>query len=221
MPVSYQHKLIYIHIPKCGGTTIESILKINSTEGFFSYYKTIDTGIIVEKNKFCNLVDYNNCINKTPQHFTYRELKRVLPKVVFEKYNKFAIVRNPYSRLVSDYYFIKNYLKLKDYTFEQLVNQLALVQEERVDKFDGHLEPQYTYLVDDDNIIKNVKIFYYEEIGKCFEFLKGVINFTEIPHLRKTVYTKPYQEYYTSDLQEKVYNFYKEDFLQFNYKFNL
>lgn len=225
MPVCYKHKLIFIHIPKCAGSTIEKILNLNNLENFYSVHKTINTGIVVEKNKFNTLSEYYNCGYKTPQHLTLRELKRVLPKIYFNSYKKFTVVRNPYSRFVSDFCYSNYYPSyaqtLQGYTFEQFVEQLKLPETERIKKFDGHLEPQYTYLIDDNNLIQDIEIYYYEELNTCFNYLKTITDCADIPHLLKTVYGKPYQEYYTSDLQEKVYDFYKEDFLQFNYKFNL
>ena len=222
MPINYAHKVIFIHIPKCAGSTVEDILKTDIIETYYSIHKAKNTGIIVERNKFNNIFDYNNCVCKTPQHFTYRELKRSLPKSIFANYYKFTIVRNPYSRIVSDYHFVINYYKdLQNYTFEQFLEKLTLPQFERINYFDGHLEPQYTYLIDDDNSIKDMQIFNYENLNECFIYLKNLTGVAEIPHLRKTTYSKPYQEYFTSFTQEKVYNFYKEDFLRFNYKFNI
>ena len=50
-------------------------------------------------------------------------------------------------------------------------------------------------------------------------FLTEVTGDKNMPHLRKTSNRKPYEEYYTQELKEIVYNFYREDFINFNYSF--
>jgi hypothetical protein len=47
--------------------------------------------------------------------------------------------------------------------------------------------------------------------------LKQYSPVTIVPHANKREYAKPYMEYYTPELLEKVQKFYMEDFTNFNY----
>lgn len=240
MPVSYKHKLIHIHIPKCAGSTIEGILDIDTIEEYYCMAPAKQTGLAISKNKFLSIEDYKKCVSKVPQHFTYLELKQVLPAETFGTYKKFTVIRHPFTRIVSGFHFIMNvkFNELKQparreteeakkswieinkiNTFQDYVNWLDKPGLDRIAIFAGHFETQTSYLINENNIIaQDVTIFKYEDLNECFNFLKQITGFAEIPHLRKSHINKTWQDYKTPKLEEKIYNFYKEDFLNFDYK---
>ena len=75
-------KLIFIHIPKNAGTSIESIFK--------------------------PYIRLNNLVDR---HAPINDIKSKLPSI-YKKYTKFAVVRNPYDRATSYYSYLKEYNKL-------------------------------------------------------------------------------------------------------------
>lgn len=240
MPVSYKHKLIFIHIPKCAGSTIESIIDTDTIEEFYCMAPAKRTGLVINKNKFLSIDLYNSCVSKVLQHFTYGELQQILPADIFSTFKKFTIVRHPFTRIVSGYHFIMNlrYNELKKpvqrdteeakkswieinkiNTFQDYINWLDKPGLDRIAIFAGHFETQTSYLTDkNNNIAQDITIFKYENLDICFDYLKTIFTFTEIPHLRKSVFHETWQNYKTPELEKKIYNFYKEDFLNFNYK---
>lgn len=241
MPVSYKYKLIYVHIPKCAGSTIEILIDTNTIEEYFNLAPARHTGLVFSKDRFLSEEAYNKCVCKVPQHFTYRELQCVLSKNIFNTYTKFSTVRHPYTRIVSGYHFIlnvKNNAKKtpitdgysdetkknleeinKLNTFNDYVSWLDRPSLNRISAFAGHFETQTSYLINNYNTIaQDITIFKYENLHDCFNFLKPITNFTEIPHARKSIINKTWQDYKTPELEEKIYNFYKEDFLNFDYK---
>lgn len=240
MPVSYKYKLIHIHIPKCAGSTIESILDIDTIEEYYCMAPAKRTGLVINKNKFVSVEDYNKCVSKVPQHFTYLEMQQVLPAAIFNTFKKFTIIRHPFTRIVSDFHHIMNvkHNELKKpvqreaeetkkswfeinkiFNFQDYISWLDKPELDRIAIFAGHFETQTSYLLNKNyNIAQDVVIFKYENLNECFEFLKPIVNFTEIPHSRKSIFNETWQDYKTPELQEKIYNFYKEDFLNFDYK---
>ena len=72
----------FIHIPKTAGTSVEQFIKDNG------------------KNEI-NYLGVQN--NRSMHHYTALELKKLEPHI-FDIYYKFSIVRNPYDRLLSEYY---------------------------------------------------------------------------------------------------------------------
>jgi hypothetical protein len=74
--ISHEQKIIFIHLPKCGGTTIEVALT--------------DTGW--QKGELY-----------AQQHLTARETRDLYGEKVFANYHKFAVVRNTWDLLVSHY----------------------------------------------------------------------------------------------------------------------
>ena len=216
MPISYKLNTIFVHIPKTGGSSIERALDTVLEDQFYSPDRAKNINLPFICNKL-NPSEYEQCINRCPQHFTLNQLKTILPETIYTNFYKFTIVRNPYDRLVSEFYFRKNiYNTVKDPNsnfpiFKKLIDCLELPQLERIINFDAHLEPQYTFINEDIN-----DIFYFEKIQECFDKLK-----TKNIHILKSNNRKPYQEYYTKELQDKVYAFYLEDFIKFGYNYNM
>ena len=208
MPINRYYKTLFVHIPKCAGTSIEKILDMSTLNEYFSHKRIHSNRMQIPVEKF-NEEEYTNCVNKTPQHMTYSEMCKVIDNI--DSLFKFSIVRNPYSRLVSQYEYSKSFIKDAD-TFANLINCLDYKNATRIKLFDGHLETQTSYLENFDG-----KIYRFENIQECIDDLKQYSPVTIIPHANKREYTKPYMEYYTPELLEKVQKFYTEDFINFNY----
>lgn len=218
MPILHNKKLIFIHIPKTGGTSIERVIDMQTVEKFFCYQRC---GVCMPKilDKFC-IKEHNKIKYTTPQHLTALQLKTVLGDTVFNKYQKFTIVRNPFDRLVGEYCYIKqtvnpHFVQYQDLNFVQFVKRcLNLPNMARHILFDNHFTPQ-TEFIKPFKPNKKFIVFKFEEIAKVFEWL-GV----EPMHLRQSDDRKPWQEYYTPELMQLVFNFYKQDFDNFNYPYN-
>lgn len=204
MPYSNSYNLFFIHIPKTAGTTIEKALDIQKFECLYSEIR--------ESNK-----------RTTPQHFSLKEIEKIMGDKLND-YDLFTIVRNPFDRIVSEYYHVKyNYLttNYKDLCFDKFVeNILNMDSEKRVWIFDGHMEPQSSFLNGVNNHL--VKIFKYENLDEVFSWLKTKTGKPlDFGHERKSS-RKYYKEYFTNqNTIQKVIEFYKKDFELFSYDTNI
>jgi hypothetical protein len=86
MPI-FNNEITFIHIPKCGGTSIEKFLQHNG----YKMKLFTSTGSI-----FIN--------GHTPQHCTFKELEEL--NLLTDKV--FTIIRPEIDRVVSEYFYIKN-----------------------------------------------------------------------------------------------------------------
>lgn len=219
MPISHEHKIIFIHVPKCAGTTIEDIFGMRT---FDNFYCEIITNDVLKKIPYENFTDeeYRNCAVKNMQHYTFRELSKVLKKDILNTYKKIAVVRNPYDRLVSEYHFCELGIK-KGKTFEEFVEiNLKLEPYLRNWLFDGHLETQTSFLMNDAGNFNSIdKIYRFEGLNACLEELKIIANNFTNYHGWKSV-RKETEYYYNEKLKKAVFDFYKEDFINFNYPVN-
>src|SRR3989338_5883908 len=88
MPIYHKHRLIHVHIPKTGGTSIEKYLghKFNIKQSYpeFLWGRDQEKKVIMH-------------------HLNCQQILEYVDRGVFDSYLKFAIVRNPYDRLVSEY----------------------------------------------------------------------------------------------------------------------
>lgn len=223
MPISYQYKTIFIHIPKCAGTSVEKILGMAAEEEFFSHDRIyFMKEIVVDRSKFTS-DEYMRCVSKTPQHLSFMELKKILPPTVFDGFKKFTIVRNPFSRVVSElkYNLTNNSLPdIKD--FSSILKYLNEDKFIKTHRFDGHLDTQTSFLINDSGELDpSIKIFKFENINECFDELYKISPIKRPIHARKNMGAEDYKEYYTQEFADIVREYYKEDFINFNYSMDL
>ena len=98
--ISLQHKVIFIHIPKCAGQSIE--------ETFLN-----DIGLDWENSRylfgcFKKPPEWNNLLPERLAHLTAKEVVdfNFLPFKQFQEFYKFAVVRDPIDRLISTWKYL-------------------------------------------------------------------------------------------------------------------
>lgn len=198
MVVCHEKKCIFIHIPKTAGTSIEQFIRDNG------------------KN---NLLFIGVRNNRSLQHLTANELKIMIP-YIYKKYYKFSIVRNPYDKLLSEYYWnpsinigYKSGKSKKDF----LKNVTEIVQNQKYfnNIYNDHFIPQYNFLFYNNKLLVN-QLFKYEDLEWVSIFLKKKLKITRnFPYLNKNDIEK---EGWNDDEKEIIYNLYKNDFLYFGYQ---
>lgn len=108
-----EKKIIFVHLPKNGGTYIQHILLRNY--GFPAYnYLSYDYKSSVFSYKDLPLVKY----------FSRDDILEIVGVENLSEYKKFTIVRNPYRRFISGFEFMKEkgYIK-RHITFEEFIEQ--------------------------------------------------------------------------------------------------
>ena len=102
--ISHDKKCIFIHIPKCGGTSIEDVIwpkDQGRTEN------DLWMGFV---NRFENKYQTGGL-----QHLLARQVREEVGPDVFSDYYKFAFVRNPWDRIVSQFAYMQQRPDLMDY----------------------------------------------------------------------------------------------------------
>ncbi len=208
MPYYKDINLLFIHIPKTGGTSLEQYLQKKSIQTLYSVFNS--SNVLFEKFKL-----------KTPslQHLTYKEIleyKDMLNVDFDEKLKIITIVRNPYDRIISDLF------------FNDLINENSIAPQvyEVIQKYiyqdyydhDNHNKPHYEFLIDDNNsIIPNIAIFKTETLTP--DLIKyGYDDFNLNFHSnKKNIKKDKYANYLNNDSIKLINDFYKKDFELFNY----
>lgn len=204
MPISDKHKVIFIHIPKTGGTTIEKMLDIpvGKSSLFLSRYEA--------KNK------------PAYQHYTYEQLKDVIPAEKFNSYEKITFVRNPWDKLVSAYFWNKrgfqNFSDFVDFV-ESTFQRFSL---DEIFKYPGynkwfisHILPQYLYVGPD------VTVYKFENFQTELPKLLKKYNIEgNLRHDHKKDH-QHYSKYYDDRTKDIVSKVYAKDISLFNYVFEL
>jgi len=148
-------KLKFVHITKCAGVNIEDI---NTEKEWGRFDKEIE--------RMFKSVDYR----LWPfWHVPFQYLRKEQLDEMLKKYDLFTVVRNPYDRIISEYYCkwvgpgpngVLNESKNID-EFNRFIRSRLLDVKQKMkknEKIHQHYTPQYYYVVDKEgnNIIKNV-----------------------------------------------------------------
>ena len=91
--ISFPLETIFVHVPRCAGTSVERAIWLNKSD------RTLE-------NLWGNVFDGQSNPLQTGgmQHLTATHIRGLYP-IEFEKFWKFSIVRNPFDRIVSQYYY--------------------------------------------------------------------------------------------------------------------
>lgn len=160
-------------------------------------------------------------------HVTYRWYKdRNADK--FNKYFKFAIVRNPWDRLVSTYFYLKKggnnamdeYWAKKHiykYTdFDTFVKEW--VTEKNVDSW-MHFMPQHKYIYNERDELQVDYVARFENLSDDFKVIAKRLNSNkELPRVNVSKRTH-YKDYYTEETKAIVAQVYSKDIELFDYTF--
>ena len=213
MPICHDKKVIFIHVPRTGGSSIEKYLDIPRTVPNFC----------------CNIMNtsiyYKNC-RYAMTHVPAQVMRKFFPEH-YEKYYKFAFVRNPYERVVSEYF----WLMKKD------ENQGKQIDPGSVEKFSKWLFKYYTVapkdlfgfrdhhctqkhlLCDEGGKLMVDDVFRYENYNDGVQKIKTVLNISkaEIPWVNFSKYGIDKKIMLTDENKEFIYKIHQEDFLTFGY----
>ena len=198
-----EKKLLFVHIPKCGGSTVEHKLNLQNGKNGFRLIKNINS-------------------TKAMHHFSIEEYKNFFNETRYNNFNKLTIVRNPYSKFISEYYYFKRKKKglLKDISLEDFLIYTEKLHENNFSNteynlYNDHFYTQSSFLYDNKSInIDNIfKLENFNEIKKYID--ENYPNEKKWKHLDKNNIKKKIE---LSDVQKKrVYQLFKEDFINFNY----
>lgn len=200
MPYYSDINTLFIHIPKTGGTSLETYLKKKSTQELFTD-KPYNNKLIYPYN------------NYSLQHQTYRTLYyyRELLNIDFNDDLKIVtIVRNPYTRSISDLFWRKsiNINSTKNEVYEQLRYNIMM-------NYDNHTLQQYKFICDEKKVINKISIFKTETLTNDLHKY-GYTNF-ETKLNTSDLSIVNYMDYLNNDSIQLINNYYYMDFELFNY----
>ncbi len=213
MPLSRQYNALYIHIPKTGGTFItNNVLRMGNKagkekgQGEYNFFGT--TGNI----------EYT--------HATAPEIKDIIGDS-FNSYYSFAFVRNPFDKLISEYFYLtrqknahKGFINIS--SFKNFINELH----EKFHSMDtlpqyqiNHYTPQYKFILDNNDKIMVNYVGRFENFTSDIKNIMKTLNIN-VPIIKlNTTNHKHYKHYYDKESIKMVEEMYHKDLEIFNYEF--
>tara|TARA_Y100000389_G_C17453088_1_gene516151 strand:- start:1101 stop:1757 length:657 start_codon:yes stop_codon:yes gene_type:complete len=216
MPYYKSKNVLFIHIPKTGGSGIELAISdsFNKAKGTTSLY-TFDWETKNKKGEYpYNILDYPyNTISLQHQYYSTLYKYRDKLGINFNNIKIFSIVRNPYDRIISDLFYLK---KIDiDFTAEQ-VYKVIRYNYLNIPNLDNHNVPQYKFITDDNcQLISNIKIFKCEQLNYSNDEINKFLGFNI--NIKKGI-NKNYSRFLNKDSILLINKFYRKDFELFDYK---
>jgi hypothetical protein len=162
------------------------------------------------------------------RHVPYFEYERINPRK-FKRFFKFAFVRNPWDRVVSTYFFLKkggvNEMdrRFAAENFAGYDNFASFVEgwlNERNIWSWIHFKPQHHFICDANLRVRMDFVGRTETIDADFLHICQRLGVpAELTWTNRGDH-RPYSEYYTEDLRERVAAVYAEDIVTFGYQFD-
>lgn len=216
--IMHQHKSIFIHINKAGGTTVENLLAPFEESRIIKkiYRGTIRRVSFLNRFKGFSIagVDFFH------PHASALDIRSVIGKERFAAYFKFAIVRNPWDIEVSRYFFARKATAHKLYS---LANSLSFKEFLKWRESKGMRSRQIVKVCDEDENIIVDQIIRIEMLEKE---LPGLLNERfglpiqgMLPRLNVSQSRTSYREYYDRESIQIVERLNSKDIERFGYSF--
>lgn len=190
------------------------------------YYKCIF--IHIPKNAGLS-VCYTLFGNTGGSHRKIVDYKQIFSPNTFKRYYKFTFVRNPWDRVVSTFFFLKNggitekdrlwaEKHLAPFTTFQDFTKNWLTEENINNSL--HFQHQHIFLEDENGNLAVDFIGRFENIDEDFKKVTAALNMNRVLKKTNTSERKEnYRDYFDLETQKIVENVYQKDIQLFNYKF--
>lgn len=205
--ISHKYKFAFLHLPKCAGSTImKSFGRCWNDKRYKNGHPHLTT---------------------TDTHYSLHRSDTIRVDLDINEYKLFTFVRNPYSRIVSAFFYLRdtnlryrqdrhyrNTHNLQEMNFSEFVKEKLLIA--KYPHFDGIV----------DKYIKSEDLEKFDFIGKTenmqtdCDLVCDIIKRPKriLPHDNKSEH-KHYTEYYDDESRKIVANIYAKDIEYFDYEF--
>jgi hypothetical protein len=203
--VSHRYKFIYIKNIKVAGTSVESFFEKFCVDPSKKYYFNHKANENISKYGIIG-ARLGGTGNKWRSHKPASNIKKDLGQQMFNKYFKFCVIRNPYDKMVSWYFWKKSKLSFKNFCKNNNCNNMKIHTINNTPVCDFYI--RFENLQEDIiNICKKLGITDY------------VID--TLPEYKSSTKRskKNYREYYDEETRQIVFNKHRKEFEMFGYKF--
>ncbi len=226
--ISHKHKFIFIHVPKCAGTSIERQfghidLYDNRNKQDHRTIRMIENPVFLSdilqsrdnmKEYFKRWVHNFRIVSSNPNN------RITVSSSQYENYFKFTIIRNPFDRTFSCY---KGIMRDQIHLAERGITNKSLSFRDYVINFlykDPLLRSQLYYI---ENNKQRIPMDFIVRFEKLDEDMKEVYKRIGVPYQPLPHELKgggfDYKGYYDDEIKELVHDYYRKEIELFSYEF--
>lgn len=214
--ISNTYGFVFIHIPKTAGTTVSVML------GPLTRWNDISLGGTEYGENIADLYRKRFGIGK---HTRISQIKNVIGDSTFDKFYKFAFVRDPYTRAYSMFRHLKKWRawsgsEIMD-TFDDFASFLNSPFFLEGSGPDDIFVPQFRWLCNEEGELLTNYIGRLEAINDAFSHLKKILSlpveFRDLPVKNQSSEPTDYLSAYSAESAKIVRKLYQRDFELFSY----
>jgi chondroitin 4-sulfotransferase 11 len=200
---SPRYNCAFIHVPKTGGSSVRAVF------------------IKLQQRGLDNPYFFN--------HQTALEHYQSNPVLYWEMFS-FAVIRNPWDRMVSWYTmpkggkwssFLDHQAKLGLSFIDWVVFMYVRIRQQRLDNREHLYREQVDYITDNDGRVMVDQVCRFEKLNEHWDAVCAAIGLPDgkLQHYAKSEGRRPYREYYDEKTMQLVAEMYANDVDQFGYTF--
>ncbi len=157
---------------------------------------------------------------KRHDHRTAKKYITQNGKDIFNKMNSFAVIRNPWDKMVSQYLYLRNKTHPRFYIQAQSFEEF-LISASDGSRVTGHPFQHLPYITNYQNDVVVKDFIRFENLQEDFDRVCEKLNIeaVKLPHKNRTQRAN-YKFYYNNYTKDLVADMFKRDLDLFDYKFN-
>jgi len=204
--IFHPYRCIFFHIGKAAGYSVERTFDPRYRDVLVPNYETF--------------FGFDDSIHAYLQHATPAMMRDHIDAEIFDRYFKFSVVRNPFSRLISVYNYNRN-LANRHGSFEAFVLALKTAYDVDNQYSSGHPTAQYCYTQIDGEDVCDL-VLHVEKLPKAFKAVQRATNLRrDLIHANKSHGLdwdrKPTHQSYSHEMRIALLEVYQKDFELFGY----
>lgn len=219
-------KTVFVHIPKCGGTSIEELLfpeEERTVENFWMGFGKTDWLSRLTGGRGKPVVAMMNRYQTGGlQHLTALQMRHAMGRALFDSYYRFAVVRHPTRRSQSQYKYIKQRPDLLHWIGMDKSDDFLEYLKKTYRRHHVQWQEQISFLYDFRGNCLVEDIIKLEEIDQGMDvvFEKLGLEKNPVPHTNKSTGGARAPKPLSEDEKDVIWELYKDDFEVLGYDVN-
>ena len=205
-------KAVFVHIPKCGGSSVEEMLFSKEERTEDNFWMGFERSGLTQSMR-------NRYQTGGLQHLTALQLRHAMGREAFASYYRFGVVRHPVKRSLSQYKYTLQSKNLRKWIGMSASDPFEVYLKKTYKRHHVQWQDQVSFLYDHrgnclvNDVIRLEKID--TAIGVVFDALG--IDKVPVPHVKKSKTGHDRTKSVSENAQDILWELYKDDFEVLDY----